>query len=66
MTVKLTLGTLPDENQMADAQSGQNAPDDQQQSQQQDDSQIAKTLDQLGLEVQPSDDGRRIVSRSPA
>lgn len=60
MNVKLTLGTLPDENQMADAQSGQNAPDDQQQSQQPDDSQVAKTLDQLGLEVQPSDDGHGV------
>jgi serine protease Do len=61
MSLKLTLGTLPDENRMADAQSGQNAPDDQQQSQQQqDDSQVAKTLDQLGIEVQPSDDGHGV------
>lgn len=54
ITVKLTLGTLPDENKMASAQSGQSQPDTQQQSS------AAQTLDQLGLEVVPSDDGNGV------
>lgn len=54
MSLKLTLGTLPDENKMASAEPGQSQPNDEQQ---QSESNIAKTLDQLGLEVQSSDDG---------
>jgi serine protease Do len=53
ITLKLTLGTLPDENKMASAEPGQSQPDDQQQQ----GSTATKMLDQLGLEVQPSDDG---------
>jgi serine protease Do len=53
MNIKLTLGTLPDENKMASAEPGQNQPNDDQQSE----TNAAKTLDQLGLEVQPADDG---------
>jgi serine protease Do len=56
MNVKLTLGVLPDESKMASAEPGQSQPNDQQQSE----SNVAKTLDELGLEVQPSDDGNGV------
>jgi serine protease Do len=52
INIKLTLGTLPDDNKVASAEPGQSQPDDQQQ-----ETTATKTLDQLGLEVQPSDDG---------
>jgi serine protease Do len=57
MSVKLTLGTLPDDNKMASAEPGQSQPNDDQQ---QSESNVAKTLDQLGLEVQPADDGNGV------
>jgi serine protease Do len=55
MSLKLTLGTLPDENKMASAESGQSQPGDQQQQ-----STPNQTLDKLGLEVSPADDGKGV------
>jgi serine protease Do len=56
ISVKLTLGTLPDDPKMASAESGQSQPEDQQPQQ----STANQTLDKLGLEVQPSDDGQGV------
>jgi serine protease Do len=55
MSLKLTLGTLPDLNKMASADAGQSQPDAQPP-----ESTANQTLDKLGLEVTPSEDGNGV------